>query len=64
MTANDISGNFSALREIANAIVGADLQDGEKQAAKTAVETSLRLLECLLLDINRIADAVEHLAKK
>ena len=64
MTANDISGNFSALREVANAIVGADLQDSEKQVAKTAVETSLRLLECLLLDINRIADAVEHLAKK
>ncbi len=64
MTENDIKGNFLALRNVAKEIVGADLSDKEKQIAQMLVEVGLNLLEGLLIDINRIAEASQHSAFK
>ena len=64
MTASDISGHFNALREIIAATAGEDMPEAERNKIKVLCEVGLRLAESLLLDINRIADAVEHLAKK
>ena len=64
MTANDISGHFIALRELIANTAGEDMPEGEKQKVKALCEAGLRLAESLMLDINRIADSMEILAKK
>lgn len=62
MTENDIKGNIAAIRELASKVAGADLQPGERQQITMLVECSLNLLEALLLDVNRIAASLEHIA--
>lgn len=62
MTPTAISANMSVLRELAKTLAGAELQNGDAQAVKTVVEGSLLLVEGALLDLNRIATALEWLA--
>jgi hypothetical protein len=62
MTENDIKGNVAAIRELASGIAGAECDPREREAIKTLVTCSLVLLESLLLDANRIANALEGLA--
>ena len=62
MTEADIKGNFLALRTVAKEAVGADLSEKEKQIAQVLVDAGLNLLEGLLIDINKLATAAEHLA--
>lgn len=64
MTANDISGNFAALREVIAASAGDGMPEADAQKIKLLCEVGLRLVESLMLDINRIADAAEYQAKR
>ncbi len=64
MTERDIKGNFLALKNLVAEAAGEDLPEKEKRVIKLLGETGLGLLEGLLLDINRLADAAEHLAHK
>jgi len=61
MTERDIKGNFLAIRHLADQVAGADLPDNERAVIKkTLVESGLNLLEQLLLDINKIANAADE----
>ena len=62
MSERDIQGNFLALRNVAKEMVGADLSEKEKQTAQMLVDVGMNLLEGLLIDINKIADAAQYLA--
>ena len=64
MGSRDIKGNFLAIRELSGKVTSADMPDNELEIVKTIVEASLTLLEGLLLDINRIADAAEANANR
>ena len=67
MGSRDIKGNFLAIRELSGKVTSADMPDmpdNEREIVKTIVEASLTLLEGLLLDINRIADAAEANANR
>ena len=61
MTENDIKGNFLALKNLVAEAAGEDLPEREKQVIKLLCETGLSLLEGLLVDINKLATAAEHL---
>ena len=61
MTERDIQGQFLALKNLVAAAAGEDLPEREKQVIKLLCETGLSLLEGLLVDINKIADAAAYL---
>jgi hypothetical protein len=63
-TERDIVGNATALRHYAVAAVAASTPPEERERAKAVVEVALRLLEYFLVDVNRIANALEALEKK
>lgn len=60
MTQDQISAHFRALQKLAQALAGADLPDGERDAARAAVDSALQIVESIVLDINRIAAALER----
>ena len=62
MTEHDIKGNFLALRNITQELAGVDLPEKERATVKLLAEVGLNLLEGLLIDINKIAQAAEHQA--
>jgi hypothetical protein len=62
MTENDIKGNLAAIRELASQAAGAELPEGERQMIKMLCDSGLLLLEGLLVDINRSADALESIS--
>lgn len=62
MTENDIKGNLLALRELVANAAGSELPPDEQRFIKAIVETSLLLLEGLLVDINRSSDALNFIA--
>jgi len=57
---NDIAGWFTALREAAAELAGADLPPAEQQKVKMLAEAGLRIGESVVMDLNRIASALEH----
>lgn len=64
MSERDIQGNFLALRNIAKELAGADLPEKERQTVQLLVDVGLNLLEGLLIDINKIAEAAEFTARQ
>lgn len=58
----DISGVFVALRALIDETVASKLNPAERQKLRTLAEGGLRLAEWFLLDVNRIADALESSA--
>ncbi len=59
----DIEAWFLILRDKANALAGADLPDSDREVVQMLAGTAINLLESLFLDINRIADAQETIAR-
>lgn len=62
-TQQDIAGVFSVLRTKTQELVGVDLPDAERDVIRLLAQSGLWLLECLIVDINRIADAQENIAR-
>jgi hypothetical protein len=60
----DITAAVSVLRHEVDVNVGKELPDEERESVKVVAGAVLVLLERLLLDLNRAADALEVLAKK
>lgn len=63
----DIIGNSTALRHYAiAAVASACVHDPQpdREAAKAIAEQTLRLVEFFLIDVNRIAVALEALARE
>lgn len=61
MTENDIKGNVAAIRELHSKLTDANaLPPAERETIQTLVTCALFLLEGFLVDINRIANSLEH----
>jgi hypothetical protein len=62
---NDVRGNATALRHYITAMLSkADAKPEEREQAKAVADVALRLLEYALIDLNRIASALEAIVKK
>ena len=62
MTANDISGHFTVIRQMVDVMVATDLDDTTRQQVKTISEAGLHIAESVAIDINRMAAALESIA--
>lgn len=63
-TQREIEAWFLILQGLADEMVGADLSSSvEATKAKAAAQAGLNLAQSLLVDINRIANALEYLAE-
>lgn len=62
MSINDVKGNVIALRSLIEQVAGAELRPKERETARAAAFAGLQLLEYLLVDLARIADATEVIA--
>lgn len=60
MTPEQISAHFRGLQEIANKIAGADASEAERKLTQYAADSILQIVESVVLDINRIANALER----
>jgi hypothetical protein len=60
----DIQASMMVIRDLADKVAGSELPDAERETVKILAGAGLTLLERLLLDVNRIADALEVLATK
>lgn len=60
MTENDIKGHVLILKELANTTAAQGLPPNDRQTIQLALASSFTLLECLLIDINRIANCAEE----
>ena len=58
----DITANLALIRDVANKAAGSELPDAEREMVKVLCGAGLTLLERALLDLNRIADALELIA--
>lgn len=58
-TENDIKGWFLVLQEKAQAIAGADLPGPDREQIRLLADVGLRIAESVVLDLNRIANAME-----
>ena len=62
MTQREISAEFLILNGIVEQIAGEDLPDAKREAVRTLASSAMRLLEGVLIDLNRITDALEVMA--
>ncbi len=62
MTEREICAEFLILNSLIGQVAGADLPNAEREAVRTLAGSAMRLLEGVLLDHNRIANALEFLA--
>lgn len=58
----DITANLALIRDVADKAAGSELPDAEHEMVKVLCNAGLSLLERALLDLNRIADALEVIA--